>query len=252
MKVALRVQELAEWPTEPDADGTQIVSEWLYLQNPVDQSVVKFTFSVDFFATAGHGRWWQDHRIPGGLAFTANSLGHMMHLRERENNKSQTEWGLRTAMSTIEAAAKTPYGRATWLREVDAYGSFKPFEWTAETSPADTERLKNKDCGTYLGYLHTDHAVRPEFFDGSDVPARRDAPWAMDFTYIFDKASEDYQPFVAGVQVSMEQVGADLGAPRDWRFAATGPEVAERPMPRPAAITKRIQKALAKSRAWQT
>ena len=32
---------------------------------------------VNYFSAQGDGRWWHDHRIPGGMAFSMNSVGHM-------------------------------------------------------------------------------------------------------------------------------------------------------------------------------
>ena len=33
---------------------------------------------VNVFAAAADGRRWQDHRIPGGLGFSVNSVGHLV------------------------------------------------------------------------------------------------------------------------------------------------------------------------------
>jgi len=32
---------------------------------------------VNYFSSQGDGQWWRDHRIPGGMAFSMNSVGHM-------------------------------------------------------------------------------------------------------------------------------------------------------------------------------
>ena len=34
--------------------------------------------SVNYFSAQGDKRWWQDHRFPAGLAFSVNSVGHMV------------------------------------------------------------------------------------------------------------------------------------------------------------------------------
>jgi len=95
----------------------QVHWEELFLENPNTGTYVRFEFSVDFFAAAGDGRWWHDHRIPGGVAFTANSVGHMRRYREwYEGKPDQETWVLETAMGTIARTAKTEYGQATWLR----------------------------------------------------------------------------------------------------------------------------------------
>lgn len=50
---------------------------YLYLKNPQTKAYHGFRFNLDFFAAAGDGTWWHDHRFPGGVAFTANATGHM-------------------------------------------------------------------------------------------------------------------------------------------------------------------------------
>ena len=102
--------------TEPQG---QVHWEELFLENPNTKTYVRFEFSVDFFSAAGDGRWWQDHRIPGGIAFTANSVGHMRRYREwYEGKPDQQNWLLETAMRTIARAANTEHGQATWLRQL--------------------------------------------------------------------------------------------------------------------------------------
>jgi hypothetical protein len=60
-----RILELAGW--EADRRGARrrntITSDFLYLKNPLDGGFYGFRFNVDFFACAGDGRWWHDHRI---------------------------------------------------------------------------------------------------------------------------------------------------------------------------------------------
>src|SRR5262249_52483422 len=87
LEFALHVQRLAGWQGRLDCRGNEIVDEWVYLRHPSTEDVVKFTFSVDFFASAADGKWWHDHRVPGGIAFTANSLGHMARWMEWYDGK---------------------------------------------------------------------------------------------------------------------------------------------------------------------
>ena len=32
---------------------------------------------VNYFCAQGDRRWWHDHRIPGGMALSVNSVGHL-------------------------------------------------------------------------------------------------------------------------------------------------------------------------------
>jgi hypothetical protein len=249
---AQRVQDLVGWDTLPD-DTNEIVTESLYLLNPTTTQFHRFRFSVDFFASAGDGIWWQDHRVPGGIAFTANSVGHMLKVKEwYEGDTDSIEWALRVAMLTIANAAETPHGPATWLLPVNAAGPYREFQWNEKRGmPDQLAKLKGKDCGSYAGTLHTDHAIRAEFFDpaGDPRPPRRDNPWLMDFAYLFDGTSADHIPFVAGEPVATEEVEAVIGKPSDadWRSAAADEIVAA-----PTAVQRRgIDEALAVCRSWE-
>lgn len=251
---SLRVQELAGWPSRADFRDNDVADEWVYLQHPESLEIAKFTFSVDYFASAADGRWWHDHRVPGGLAFTANSLGHMVRHHEWYGKKAdRIEWALRTAMLTIAAAEPDkPHCPATYLLdEAKNHGRpIRPYNWAEATPPPKLEKLKGKDCGSYAGYLHTDHAIRREFFLPGDAPEYKDKPYLMDFAYIFDTATVDHAPFMAGERVTEAEVDADLGPPGDMRTIA-----ADAPTPpaehRPDAFTKQIRDALERTRAWR-
>jgi hypothetical protein len=249
---ALHLQRLARWPSEPGTRGNDVVYEWLYLRHPKTGEIVKFTFSVDFFASAGDKRWWHDHRAPGGLAFTANSLGQMVRHKEWYLDKTdQTEWAVRTAMLTINAAKQDlPHGPATYLLDESHGRPIRPYPWTAATKPSDAERLSGKDCGSYGGYLHTDHAVRLEFFQPHGIPPTKDEPYLMDFKYIFDDSERDNRLFMQGEPVTVEHVEAELGAAEDLRFIAADSETQETTPPPGEALT-RLEEIIAECRKWR-
>lgn len=250
LRFALRLQEIVGWPVRPESRENDIVDEWLYLRHPETGAIQKFTFSVDFFATAGHDRWWHDHRVPGGLVFTANSLGHMVCQQEwYEGKKGQIEWALRTAMLTIDTAEKAvPHGPATYLlgRRVDR--PLRSFTWSEDAPLPAQERLGGKDCGSYGGYLHTDHAVRREFFRPQPEPRWLDEPYLMDFTYIFDTASSDHEPFMLGERVEEADVQSEIGSHEALRAIASPPGIVA--AGRPAYQVARIEDALARCRTW--
>lgn len=196
--------------------------EDIFLENPHTGRFVKFEFSVDFFAAAGDRRWWHDHRVPGGIAFTANSVGHMRRYREwYEGKPDQKIWLLETAMETIAEAAKTAYGEATWLRPlIDGHpiaaDLLCPFSQTRKS-------LEGLDWTRYAGHLHTDHAVRPEFFrvDPEKPAEAKKNEWILDFQYLFDPRSRDHIRFVEGVEVSKDEVDARVGRPEDYTYIAS-------------------------------
>lgn len=225
------ILELAGW--EPDRRGARrrntVATDFLYLKHPSDGGFYGFRFNADFFACAGDGRWWHDHRFPGGIAFTANSTGHMMAAREWYQGKSDSRaWALKQAMLTINNAMPTrgtvsadpsEQGRVTWLRSLDAEG--KPLVRDSRCPLAKIPpTLEGKDWTRYEGVLHTDHAVREELFLDREVAPTASKPYLMDFTYLFDEGNDDFVQFTGGEPLTSEDVLAEIGRPEDWTHRA--------------------------------
>ncbi len=226
-----RILELTGW--EPTRRGARrrntLTSDFLYLRNPLDGGFYGFRFNADFFACSGDGRWWHDHRFPGGIAFTANSTGHMMRYRDWYEAKNDNEaWGLTQAMLTIQNAAPTKQkdgsssqqeGRVTWLRSLNAKG--EPFiENVACPFARVLPTLEGKDWTRYEGLLHTDHAVREEFFLDRELAPTASKPYLMDLTYLYDAKQADFEQFTAGRRFSDDEVYAEIGSPEDWTHRA--------------------------------
>ena len=226
-----RILELAGW--EPDRRGARrkntVTSDFLYLKHPSDGSFYGFRFNADFFACAGDGRWWHDHRFPGGIAFTANSTGHMIAAREWYQGKDDGRaWALKQAMLTINNAMPTretdnadpsEQGRVTWLRSLDAEGKPLVHDSACPLAKVPTT-LEGKDWTRYEGVLHTDHAVREEFFLDREVAPTASKPYLMDFTYLFDEGQDDFVQFTGGKPLTSEHVFAEIGRPEDWTHRA--------------------------------
>jgi len=227
-----RILELVGWETigRGVRRRNTLTSDFLYLRNPLDNVFYGFRFNADLFACAGDNRWWHDHRFPGGIAFTANSTGHMLRFRDWYQKKDQNEsWALKQAMLTIQNAAPTKspessdpleQGRATWLRPLDAEG--RPL---VDDVPCPLAKmpamLESKDWTRYEGVLHTDHAVREEFFLDREVAPTTSRPYLMDFTYLYDDKQGDFEEFTRGKRLADEEVYAEIGHPRDWTHRAS-------------------------------
>ena len=228
-----RILELAGWDTNRRGvrQINTVTSDYLYLRNPIDKGLYGFRYNVDYFACAGDGRWWHDHRCPGGIAFTANSPGHMMRFREWYESKDQSEiWALKQAMYTIQHAAPTKsvdgddpiaQGQVTWLRPLGTEG--KPLVESI-SCPFSTvpKPLEGKDWTKYEGFLHTDHAVREEFFFDRPVAPTASKPYLMDFTYLYNDKQEDFEEFSRGKRFTDDQVFAEIGRSEDWSHRASG------------------------------
>jgi hypothetical protein len=203
------------------------------MKNPQDELFYGFQFNVDFFAAAGDQRWWHDHRIPGGIAFTANSTGHMKAYRDwyEDPGSEHGEWALKQAMITIAQSHPTKAGdsgakpdpghegRVTWLRDLDAKGRPLIAQIPCPLRNVPT-KLEGKDWTRYEGLLHTDHAIREEFFADRDEPLTAPSPYIMDFTYLYDRSQEDYVNFTAGLCTLEEEVYAETGRPETWATRA--------------------------------
>lgn len=248
-RFSLLVQRLAGWEAKPESRSNDLVQESVFLRNPNTGKAAKFTFSVDYFASAADQRWWHDHRTPGGLAFTANSLGHMAKYQQWYGKMGErTEWALRTAMNTINSAATDhPYCPATYLLELKDGKPAREFTWNGPKPLPPAKSYEGKDCGSYAGYLHTDHAIRSEFFQPDPCPMHYKDPYLMDFTYIFDTSEADNLTFMVGEDANSEEVEAELGPLGDLHaVAAVGPAG---PGPRPVVAGDRINNALNRLRS---
>ncbi|MFO0957382.1 MAG: hypothetical protein U0800_07925 [Isosphaeraceae bacterium] len=254
---ALHLQGLVGWAVRPNPPGNDIVDEWLFLTNPHSKEIVKFTFSVDFFASAADGRWWHDHRVPGGMAFTANSLGHMVWQNrwyEPEKKPYTIEWALRTAMNTIDSAYKDrEYCPATYLLGMGPDGPRQPCKWEEAESLPQNKNLVGKDHSSYEGYLHTDHSVRAEFFDETDKPARYEEPYLMDFTYIFDNSATDNLLFMKGEPVDRNLVEAELSLPEPVKpvSVTTTYDAEVHEHARPRNVAAEIEQAVDSTEEWR-
>ena len=235
-RFADRLLALAGWGADrrQQSGENSVSSDFLYLPHPTEGVFYGFQFNVDFFAAAGDGLWWHDHRIPGGIAFTANSTGHMRYFRDwyEQPGTDHGEWAVKQAMLTIANAYPHPpsaavntadpsgEGRVTWLRELGTGGNtFVPdVPCPLTTVP---KSLHGKDWTRYEGLLHTDHAIREEFFTDRDIPPMLSRPYLMDFTYLYDTRQGDFVKFTKGVPIGADDVYREIGHPETWMHRST-------------------------------
>ena len=121
------------------------------------------------------------------------------------------------AKPTRETESTDPLeqGRVTWLRPLDDEGRPLVKEIKCPLVKLPTV-LEGKDWTRYEGLLHTDHAVREEFFiDRESAPTAR-KPYLMDFTYLYDERQDDFVKFSGGEPFTEEQIFSEIGRPEDW------------------------------------
>ena len=193
-------RRLCELYLQTRVERDSILLEDVVLEKPGRSSQTwLFRGGVNFFAAQGDGRWWHDHRIPGGIAFSVNSVGHMVKsniLARAMSNLDEplgTQDGWTTpnidslpralffAMQTIANAADATSGKATWLRNrVDDAVD-------APLCPIDLPpKLRTKSHCSYEGYYHTDFTLPSEYFVDDPQRPKDQEIYPLDFTYLFD------------------------------------------------------------------
>jgi hypothetical protein len=176
---------------------------------------------VNYFAAQGDGRWWRDHRIPGGMAFSMNSVGHMARIhaeramrRDPKLAKSLADvprerlvfWALPKAMKTIGIPTQGST-RGTWLAE---RGSF-PEDKEPPTFDARQRvfgDLAHFSENRYKGLYHTDETIPSTYFDPDlwrheDLVERDD----LYFNYLHLQTEEDYLSMGIGIEVEGTEGG---------------------------------------------
>lgn len=207
----------------------QICLDDLLLEMPGPlRTTWKWDTGVNYFSSHGDKRWWQDHRFPGGMAFSINSIGHMVksglmarHISDLAKLMGAPEQGvvptridspedaLSYAMLTIDNASDAVSGRATELLPLPTNLAEMPIA----KCPARLPRIvEDKNFCEYKGYYHTDYTIPSEYFlPDVERPAVL-CPHRLDFTYLFDDdaLSPDRLRLKEGVRVRGVQDTAAL------------------------------------------
>jgi hypothetical protein len=182
-----------------DVRPDEIVHDEIFLEKPgPKRNTWRWLAGINYFSSQGDKRWWQDHRIPAGVAFSVNSVGHMvksailargMKALGQELDAPDEGWSLSKvdslgkahvlAMQTIARASEGPSGRATELLSFPG--------GAAAGCPADVPAsLSGKDCSEYLGHYHTDYTVPSEYFRPDILRPGNAQSHILDFTYLFN------------------------------------------------------------------
>lgn len=193
---------------EPD----KILMDDIALEGPgKERAVWKWLTGVNVFAAAGDGRWWQDHRIPAGLGFSVNSVGHLVKSSKLAKLEKQIEEvlgagaepfaqkvvddlpkALDFAMRTIMSASDAVSGKATWL--LDDPGNL-PAACPAELSKG----LAGKNYCEYAGYYHTDMTIPSSYFRPDLQRPSNVGELHLDFTYLFHDSVDNSAFMTMGV-----------------------------------------------------
>ncbi|MBI1369800.1 MAG: hypothetical protein GC162_14235 [Planctomycetes bacterium] len=183
-----------------DCGEDRILYDDIFLEKPGNARVTwKWKTGVNYFSTQGDGRWWTDHRMPGGVAFSVNSVGHMVksgRLKEymeklnADLGVTDEAWNasrvdslpkaLILAMKTIANAAATSSGKATELLPVQEIDS--KIRCPVDLPPD----LQGKSHCVYRGHYHTDYTIPSEYFIPNVARPQGTPEHRLDLTYMFD------------------------------------------------------------------
>jgi hypothetical protein len=211
-EVCRRVLELY-MEVEPIPDDTIVPQrEYVFLRR--GPKILKFSTLPNVFCAQADGRWWHDHRTPGGVMTTSNALGHFAYARPGLDVLGEKEklGHLENAMRTIGNAFPGPGGRkprglvhcpATWLVKMKE-GELSPLR---ETSP-----FKGYSSDQYQGYFHTDHLIPSAFFSKERDPKDLKTFEGLSFRYIFDGTADpaDHAELMAGVEAGWYEVRRNM------------------------------------------
>jgi len=199
-------------------DDDTVLLEDVFLRVPgKEDAEIHWKAGVNYFSAHADQRWWHDHRIPAGMAFSVNSVGHMVKSFQvarsseemwQELGLSKEDWAnlhvdslgkaLINAMLTIDGAATAISGKATRLLDAGER-SVKQLECPVAL-PA---RLKDKNFCEYFGHYHTDITIPSEYFR-PDVERPCDLKGhTLDFTYLFNENIENsaFEEMGRGIRV---------------------------------------------------
>jgi len=212
-------------------DEDAVLLEDVFLRVPGrEDAEIHWKAGVNYFSANADGRWWHDHRIPGGMAFSVNSVGHMVKAFQVARSSeemwknlglSQEDWAnlrvdsldkaLVNAMLTIDNAATTKSGKATHLvQRHDLHG--EPSDCPVHL-PA---KLEDKSCSDYFGYYHTDFTLPSEYFR-PDVDRPSDLNgYSLDFTYLFSDHVDNpaFAEMGRGIRVRRRLATSHVSQPR--------------------------------------
>ncbi|HKS21480.1 MAG TPA: hypothetical protein VJZ76_01680 [Thermoanaerobaculia bacterium] len=201
-----------------DIEPDSIYLDEIFLEAKDDErSCWRWNCGVNYFGAHADGRWWQDHRIPGGIAFSVNSVGHMVKagllskagLLEADSANirrpvDSLEMSLELAMRTIANASDTISGRATWLEPSPE----SPEELPVATCPIDLPKdLADKNFCEYAGWYHTDYTLPSDYFSPNAKRSEGVPKYRLDFTYLFrtDVENPDFITTAAGRRIREDQ-----------------------------------------------
>ncbi len=193
---------LALYVLEDEIETNRVYHDLIYLKKPgSDTTTWRWKVGINFFGAQGDRRWWNDHRFPGGFAFSMNSVGHMvkstivsraMDNLDKALDVQIVDWEYgalddlikahRLAMRTIANASNAVSGKATELAP----------RLAAEKCPELPAEFQEKSCLDYFGWYDTDETLPREYFDSAVERPATQRQRRLDFSYLIDASPDNF------------------------------------------------------------
>lgn len=177
-----------------------------------NSKIIKFSTLPNIFCAQGDGRWWHDHRTPGGMMITSNALGHFTYCITKDYPLQDKDklLALEHAMRTISNAYHGPITKkASKLRHCPATYLIPLAE--GETSPLRSSSDFTKySSDHYCGYIHTDYLIPSVFFKPERDPKKLKLYDNLSFRYIFDTKDEDHEELMTGGRAKWYEITKDM------------------------------------------
>ena len=213
--MAALAQRLCELYLLQEVPFDTIANDFICLEKPGRaRRTWKWLVGVNFVGAQADMRWWHDHRIPGGMAFSMNSVGHMakagainqaMRGLGQDIGEEAEDWDI-THVESLEKALILAMRTIRLASEGDRPGTHlhrssdrRPSLDCPVTLPKDLGHANHCD---YFGYYHTDHTLPSAYFtDAIDRPGQSPVFEDLDFTYLFDRSLDDFMTMADGLRI---------------------------------------------------
>lgn len=219
---------------EQDIKPDEAYLDEILLRKPGQRDTLwRWDVGVNYFCSHGDGRWWNDHRIPGGMGLSMNSVGHMVKsakLSKAEkaveeklgspeedwdaSNIDSLELALAFAMRTINNSSEAVSGKATELEPLPPK-ELLPVSECPFKLPAD---LTDKNFCEYRGYYHTDYSIPSDYFHAA-VERPTDKTYSLDFTYLFHNSVDNPAYKTMGAGRRIQGITEGQASPTDAQLA---------------------------------
>lgn len=178
-----------------------------------DGIIHRWKVGANVFAAAADGSWWHDHRMPGGVALSMNSVGHFARSLhdaavaagriEPPIQGDRVTWALPLAVRTILNASKGPIPGTRLVARQE--GEASPFEALPPDVAKRLAALLQFSAREYEGNYHTDQTIPSAYFDVqaqiTNFPVK-----PLLFTYLFDESDEDFTSMGLGERILGEEL----------------------------------------------